>query len=256
LLVSNVYNGQPTIRFDGITNYLVCVPTPSLGISGDLTIYAVASFVDFANHNEIVGKTTVNKPAPFDFYTYAGTGQMTYYRGDGTNFVKISGINSPTSGVPHVISVSQKGTSVNHYLDGVGNGSGTLSVSTIDDPAAPLGIGTRSDFLTRMKGDISEILIFASALSASDRASVDAYLGAKYGISIGAPEVVRLSATRSANTITLSWPTPAGTFILEQSSALGGAWETVPDTVTSSSGTNSVTLTLGGNQMFYRLHQQ
>jgi hypothetical protein len=72
-----------------------------------------------------------------------------------------------------------QGTNVSQFLDSALNISGTLS-TPIADAGTALKIGTRDDFVQFMKGDIAEILIFNSSLSASDRAAVDGYLGSKY----------------------------------------------------------------------------
>jgi hypothetical protein len=77
------------------------------------------------------------------------------------------------------MSVVMSGTNVNQFLDGLANGSAILS-TTIADAGTPLKIGTRDDFAQFMNGNISELMIFKSALSATDRTTIDNYLGTKY----------------------------------------------------------------------------
>jgi hypothetical protein len=62
-LLTNGFNNAPVLHF-GIsgttltTNYLACNPSESLALTGDMSIYAVASFVDYATHRNIINKTT------------------------------------------------------------------------------------------------------------------------------------------------------------------------------------------------------
>src|SRR3569623_3642585 len=67
-LASGAINGFPAVRFDGVSNYLDAPSSPTLALSGDMTIYVVANFTDFAGPREIMGKTLLNQPAPFDYY--------------------------------------------------------------------------------------------------------------------------------------------------------------------------------------------
>jgi hypothetical protein len=142
------------------------------------------------------------------------------------------------------------------YLNGATNGSGLL-VAAIGDAARPLRIGSRDDFVTRMKGDIAELILLRGAFSLADRFAMDTYLGAKYGITMTRPqESIPLTATIGSN-ITLSWPTPVTPFVLESAAEASGAiWNAVTNSVTTSGGTNSVSLAATAARQFYRLHQQ
>lgn len=254
-VVTNKFNNQPFLQFDGFDDYMYCLSSPSLAITGDISIYAVASLGDFANFNAIVSKTTGNQPASFDYYMVSGSGFPRLYRGNGAISAQVSGTNAPSVGQPHVVYVRMSGTSVNHFLDGRPNGSGTLNTSLGDNGDA-FGIGTRSDLGTRMKGDFAEILVFSSALADADRIAIDNYLGSKYGILTGPlPENITIKAIRVNNNIVLSWPVPAGNFILESTSNLGSSWASVTNVITSTGGTNSVSINASAGRQFYRLRK-
>src|SRR6185295_10901677 len=113
--------------------------SPSLAILGDISVYAVVSFVDYGNYNAFVGKTAGagnNIPASYDFYTVIGTGEPRFYRGNGdTVAVQVTGTVPPPLGAPHIVSVVMAGSSVSHFLDGQPNGTGTL-VSALADTGA------------------------------------------------------------------------------------------------------------------------
>jgi hypothetical protein len=252
-LVTNGFNGKPVIRFDGIDDYLTSASSPSLALTGDMSIYAVAQFVDFGNYNSIVGKTTVNLPASYDFYTVQGAGNLRFYRGNGTasSLGQVSSLVIPSLGVPHVVYVAMQGTAVSHYLDGQTNGTGVL-VATLADNGDALAIGSRSDLVTKMKGDFAEIMIFGSALSDADRTAIDSYLGAKYGIVVGAPPAI--SVVRAGANIALSWPTSS--FILESITDLSGpTWTGITNGIVSSGGTSTFSANPSGNRQFFRLRK-
>jgi hypothetical protein len=253
-LIANGFNGKPTIRFDGIDDYLVSASSPSLAITGDISIYAVAQFVDFANYNSIVGKTTGNLPASYDLYTVQDSGILRFYRGNGGNANgQVSGIGIPSLGVPHVVYVTMNGTAVSHFLDGQTNGTGVL-VTTLGDNGDSLYVGSRGDLFTKMKGDFAEIMIFGSALADADRVAIDAYLGAKYGIVVGALPAIVIGPSAGGN-IPLSWPTSS--FFLESAPDLAGSnWTAITNGIVSAGGTSSFTVNAtSGGQQFFRLHK-
>jgi hypothetical protein len=115
----------------------------------------------------------------------------------------------------------------------------------------PFWIATRQDQFTRMKGDIAELIIYDTALSEADRASVFAYLGSRYGITLVSNPEPQFSVERNPDgTVTVSWAADATGWRLESSAELLAPWNPVPDVVN-----NSVTLTPEGRN-YFRLHRQ
>jgi hypothetical protein len=177
-LVPGAMNGLPAIRFDGGTNYLQSASSPSLAMTGDMTIYVAINFADYAAGRQILGKTLINQPASYDYYILNST-TTRFLRGNGSASVAIAATTTPSAGATHVMGVTMQGTTVAHFLDGFANGGGTLSTA-MTDAGTPFRIGSRHDLLQYMKGDIAEIMIFNSALSANERLIVNNYLGVKY----------------------------------------------------------------------------
>lgn len=182
-LVASALNGKPILRFDGVDDYLSIPDTESLSIAGDLTSFFVVKFDDFATFRAVWAKTENNLPAPTDFYTFPGTGIPQVYRGNGTaaSIGAFASTTPLTAGSFLTVGFSMEGTTCTHYLASQATSSGTITAGT-GDTDQPLLIGTRGDLFTKMKGDIAEILIYARALTAAERASVAAYLGQKYSI--------------------------------------------------------------------------
>lgn len=172
-------NGVSVIHFNSTPgNYLQASSSPTLAITGDMSIYALANISDYSAAREILGKTAAAQPAPYDYYVQSGTA-LRFYRGNGS----VNGLTTasvvPSAGTPHVIAVTMQGTNVSHFLDGSPNGTAGLS-TTIADGGTPLMIGSRNDLSQFMNGDLTEIMIFNTALSAVDRTNIDNYLGTKY----------------------------------------------------------------------------
>jgi hypothetical protein len=65
--------------FSGFSQYIDAGNNASLQITGNLTIEAWVKPTDFANYNGIVGKTLVNKPAPYDLYLIVAAGCLPFF---------------------------------------------------------------------------------------------------------------------------------------------------------------------------------
>lgn len=182
---ANQINGEPALSFMAAnTNYLQVASSPSVAITGDITIYAVANFSDYAAAREILGKTKANIPAPNDYYVASATAGATLYRGNGTIYGHLTASSVPSVGSPHVLAVTMQGLNVSHFLDGQADGTGVLNnnltLSSITDGGLPLDIGSRNDLTQFMNGNIAEIMMFSNAVSSNDRTNIDNYLGVKY----------------------------------------------------------------------------
>jgi len=185
------FNSEPVVGFNANNDdYLTAPTSPSLAITNNMSIYAVINFADFNQPREILSKTSGLQAGPYDYYANAA-GKELLFRGEGQNSGSVTSSGAaPTS--PCVIATTMSGITngalqgtgpVTHYLNGLANGSGTLTVaapSDIVDAGNPLWIGGRNDFAQWMNGQMGEVLIFNEALSSQDRTNVDNYLGSKY----------------------------------------------------------------------------
>ena len=210
LLVTNSYLKKPAIRFNGFGNglnatYMQAAPTTTLGITNDISIFAVVEFATEAGgtNGEIVGKTglqtanAANKPAPYDYYV--GSGQVSLYRGNGSAVAAVNSTAAPTVGSPHLLDVVQSGNNVVHRLDGNPNGSGTLS-TTIADLGQDLQIGERADGKNRLTGDMAELIVIGSAVSTNDLASIENYLVTRYSLPTGTNSYAYFVQTPASST--------------------------------------------------------
>jgi Big-like domain-containing protein/concanavalin A-like lectin/glucanase superfamily protein len=199
--VANAQNNKPALRFDGANDQLDVAHSPSIAIAGDISSFFVVSFDDFATYRAVWAKTVSNLPAPTDYYALPGTGVPRAYRGDGT-MTSLGSVDGARlrAATYLVVGFEMAGTTLTHYLNGQPSGSGEITAALADGGTA-LRIGTRDDLFTRMKGDITELLIYDVALSDTDRNSVISYLQTEYNI-INLPPTVTLASTPPGPAVT------------------------------------------------------
>jgi hypothetical protein len=197
LWVANAQNSKPALRFDGTDDQLDVAPSASLAIVGDISSFFVVKFDDFATFRGVWGKTAGpgnNLPAPTDYYVVPPDGIPRVYRGDGADSLgNVDGTTRLRSATYLVVGFEMGGTTLTHYLNGQVIGAGEIT-ATLADGGTPLHIGTREDSVTRMKGDIAELLIYDVALPEDDRNAVISYLQTKYNI-INLPPTATLTST-------------------------------------------------------------
>ncbi len=193
-------NSLPTIHFDGDDDLLTVADSASVSITGDITSFFVVRMDDFSTYRAVWAKTAGNLPAPEDYYTLPGSGIPRAYRGDGTavNIASVDGASPLRAGSFDVAGFSAAGAAFTHYLNGAVSGTGTSTTSTADLDN-PLLIGTRGDGVTKLKGDLAELLVFDTALTGADVDNVQLYLAGKYGLPISA-------AVNGAPTVSLTGP--------------------------------------------------
>ncbi len=208
-LVTADINSLPAVRFDGIDDHLAVADSDSVSFAGDVTSFFVVKMDDFASYRAVWAKTAGpggNLPAPTDYYTLPGSGLPQLYRGNGDGDLgSVAGASPLHAGAFDLAGFSVTGAVVTHYLDGTPNGTGTATSITADGDN-PLYIGTRNDFVTQLKGDLAELLIFDTALSAADLQNVQLYLAGRYALPLAL-------ATNDAPTVTLTAPAPGGSVV-------------------------------------------
>jgi len=250
---------------------MIASHSSSLAILGDMSVIAVMNVRTLANgrNGHVVAKTGPpprgNIPAPYDYNVSATAPQLLRGNGNGTvsgvNFASFVGTNGPSVGYPFSVAVSETGSTVSHYVNGQAAGIGVLSggfqESSDFDNGNPAYIGARSDGFNRLAGDLAELIVSASPISAGDVAALDSYLSARHRFVLFNGIPTNIVTSFSNKQITLSWPADHTGWQL-QSNSLGltapGSWFTVP----GSTSTNQMTIppnATNGN-VFYRMFIQ
>jgi hypothetical protein len=152
---------------------------------------------------------------------YDGIGTITLYR-DGNQ-----GVNGGVASEP-----------VNSYVE---YGSPDQGAITIGSELAQTGDRT-------WNGLLDDVAVFNVALS---QAQIQSVMAGDFSAFVGQP---RLSISRSAGNVLLSWPVAQAAFKLQSSTTLAPAsWANVPTSPVSSGGMRVVTLPVGADTQFFRL---
>lgn len=275
ILATNAW-GDPVVRFNTVntyTNYMAAADSPSLEITGDMSVIAVMNFATLANgrSGHIVSKTGSvllnlgNIPAPFDYSV--GSAAATFLRGNGNgttagiNYGSYGATNGPSTNYPYVMTVSEMGNTVSHYLDGRGVGSDVLNSGFQEANAFDQGqavyIGKRADGFNRLIGDLSELIVASSPLSTNDAVALANYLGTEHNFPTVNVNPTNIVVSLTNNQMLLSWPADHTGWQL-QSNGVGlmatSAWFTVSGSAT----TNQIIISpdMTKTNVFYRMLYQ
>jgi hypothetical protein len=252
-LIPNGANGQPVLRFDGADDGMEIAHSESLAITGDISSFFAVRFQDFDFFRAVWAKTESNQPRPTDYYVLPSSGLPRVFRGGPAGIGNVDAFEPFPVDTVLVGGFDMVGATVTHYLDGLVIGSGEIT-SAGGDTGRPLWIGTRDDQVTRMKGDIAEIVIYNRAISETERNQVVDYMKNRYGVGV-APRP-SLAASRNGNTVVLSWPASETDFVVESSATVTGGWTavTLPTVVQGDQNTVSITISSVGSE-FFRLRK-
>jgi hypothetical protein len=182
LLVPNVINGKPVLRFSGANQSLEVPPDNTGFTAGDLSTFALVKFSNFTTYRTVWTKTQNNLAAPIDWY-FAPTPNANVFRGNGTAYGGPVVGSPPAAGAFATVGCKVSGTAISQYIGYNNTANGTIT-ATPADPGVPLRIGRRLDGAVQMMGDIAEILIYDHAVSDAERLQIVNYLNAKWGISV------------------------------------------------------------------------
>lgn len=171
---TNAINGQPAVRFDGGFTYMA-LPTPStLGIQNhDYEIFIIAKSSTHAVQF-LMGGATENYEIHLDGVSGARfiPAASTYIdQGDNQDY---------TEGNVHMFNVQASSTYGKIRVDGTDGGSTAADVRSSNGGGLVLGVRAGGTFY--FNGDIAEVIIYNTVLSAIDRITVEKYLADKYGM--------------------------------------------------------------------------
>lgn len=164
---AGVMNGQPTVRFDGTDDRMTVAAS---GSAQPLTVLAVVN-PDVVNDREIIGggvELLVNT-------TWNGWGGTTTLVGPTATAAQNTAVIFIANGATSTVRVT------------TGSGQPVTTTGTTGTTALSASFTVGSTGSARFwDGEIAELVIFSQALSASDLAVVDSYVGSRYGIGVAA----------------------------------------------------------------------
>lgn len=167
--VMNAVNYKPSVRFDGVNDFIV-----SPGVTGSMDAFTVLFVIkpyELINYNNAVGAS--GEWGEFDWHGSA-TGSIYAGTDIGTRFV--------TSGGVLVSNAYQLYAYVYDHGDARLYKNGVLIVSgTQSTPTSWTGFQLGNGQSSTIDGEVPEVLVYNTALSAADRQNVENYLAGKYG---------------------------------------------------------------------------
>ncbi len=203
LFRTNQINGKPDLIFNGSGSRLNLQTSSTLGIQNsayELFIVAKSSYT--TNPEFLISGTNaqyeiqLNTPGarfiPLPTTTYYDVGTGSQY----------------SDGNPHIIEARASSTGGAISVDGVDGGTSSSDLRNSNNVSMTIGI--RADSTSYgFNGDIAEVIIYDTTLSASDRSLVENYLATKYNVSSGAlpVELVSLTGRNVDDNIKLTWKT-------------------------------------------------
>ncbi len=188
---SNVLNGHSVLRFNGNKDFLANGGTWS-DMDGDEASWFVVFNSDFSSEQSIVRMDTSTSPYLYGSLVNSTSNKKvtSHARNSAGGWVGVDSTDM-NAGEFHVLSavwsaddyirqwVTDNGGTKSAAASGANNSGGTFN---------HFRIGSHDGGGTRLKGDIAEILLYGTALSAPERRDVEDYLYTKYFVS-GEPRV-------------------------------------------------------------------
>ena len=174
---SSVLNSKSVVRFDGVNDGLINTVDTPVGSSTNRTVFVVFNWngsggtIDYALVLGYLGAASG---------TVFGISEEIAVRVNSGSRVWNASANS-THAIVTIMLDGTSTTDLSAWKNGSSLGVSTTSTQTINT-AAGIGVGRRFDG-NYLYGDIAEIIVYNSALSTSDRESVESYLSTKWGIS-------------------------------------------------------------------------
>jgi hypothetical protein len=162
LYKTNIVGGKPVVRFDGTDDYLALT---GLNLT-DFTAFVV---YQTSGNNVLLGNAGTN----FQIFGI-GNGANAYSFYDNLTFLSSDILSAPRTSWNQGC-ITRSGSTVSFFESGVSRNSGTSGLLvTLQAIGQVIGVAYTN-------GDIAEIIIYNSALSTSDRQSIENYVLVKYG---------------------------------------------------------------------------
>ncbi len=177
LWVASAINGQPALRFDGAIDCMTIPHKAGLNFS-DLSFFAAVAFRDTASVQALFAKDEGGGPVNKWIYWFL-SGTMDMHVQPGGIHGSSIGFTPPANKVTILEMVKQGGNYI-HYQNGSGLGTTPTSPS-LPIINADLTIGQAEGHYF-LNGDLAEVLMYNTAISTSQRQTIENYLMVKYGL--------------------------------------------------------------------------
>jgi len=200
-LVSNSLNGNPVIRFDGTYSKLTLPTSATLAIQSNLYEMFMVAKSSSSNVQFLIAGGYEN----FEYHLNGDAGAR--FIPIASTWIDLGTAGSYTDGNAHIFSARASSSGGAVRVDGTDGG--TSSANILSSNSGALQLGVRSDGTYYFNGDIAEVILYNTNLSASDRSTVEHYLANRYGITSGAlpVELTSFTANFVDGKVSLNWQT-------------------------------------------------
>jgi len=173
--LSTGFNGLPTIYVQPGQGF--SCPMPSGTTNNGMTAFVVYKALDpVATYSPLITRGTGNSAGPIDMY---GVTRLVGSSSGYTNWGNASPFNIGTT-LLTLFAFTVNISSYNEYINGTTRY--TFTTSLYGDTTNYIYVGTREDKYNNLNGVISEVLVYNSVLSTTDRQNLEGYLALKWKI--------------------------------------------------------------------------
>ena len=186
---ASILNSLPVVRFNGTSQFLVAGAIPATGANPRTLVAVIVNGTPTTTVNSTVvgygdwGNWGTDWGIGFSLNSTTsstGTSNLGISMNCNSSTRCMASSETPDAGARTVIAIYD-GTAHSVYVNGVLKGTLTQGINTNGNGNIGLTLGAlRLGASAWYQGDIAEVLSFSSALSATDRQALEAYLRAKY----------------------------------------------------------------------------
>lgn len=153
------------LTLNGSSQYISVPHSASISLLGDMSMVCWLK-VSAWNWHMFYTKTNSGTAGPFMAYINQVRGTVEFHRGNGTVSAYVESTTPIAVNLWQCIAVTMTGTTVQHYLNGATNGTGTLS-TTIGDSGNAMRMGNRPDGFW-LNGQMANWRLYNRALDARE----------------------------------------------------------------------------------------
>ena len=185
-LVTNAVNGLPAISFNGTSDFLQ-FGSGFANFTAGASIFVVVNPISFSGYQTWfnVGTSGANYLGLEEITTAGSVGAFVY---NSTTSSGVSAASAITTGSFQLLDTVYNGSNTSTIYNNGTQLAQSTSMQTAPNSTRTLNyVGQLASSTALFHGQIAEILVYNTALTASQRAAVENYLHARYGISVNAP---------------------------------------------------------------------
>jgi hypothetical protein len=187
---TNIVNGKPVVRYSPPSTYH---QSAAVSIAPSQFTVLIVAAVSSIGAQGVFYDTGQAGATSFYFLNNSGTFYQGFFTAPATP-VTATEPGGLAVGVWNVLATDWNGTNIHIWRNGTLKNTTGATTRANTGTSNTIGISLTSAFGS-YSGDIAEVLVYDSSLSATDRVNVENYLGAKYGITI-VPTLLRLEEIR------------------------------------------------------------